>query len=92
MELGFARVESKKVKQKGKGPKEDGECLPRVRVSAIPQNKTFLQTDGGIEEDVTKEALTSYVAQFTRGYSGHGLESDGSSSNSSDPLEVLGLC
>ena len=54
------------------------------------KKKTPLQTDGKTEGDVTKEALTRSIAQFTRGHSGHGLGSDESFSKSPDPLEEPG--
>ena len=70
--LGFARAESKTVKQKGKGPKEDDECLPGMRANAIPKKKTPPQTVGKTEGDMTKEALTRSTAQITRGIQGTG--------------------
>ena len=65
------------MKQKGKGLKEDDECLPGMRASAIPKKKTPLQTDGKTEGDVTKEALTRSTAQITRGIQGTGSSRKG---------------
>ena len=86
-ELGFIRAESKTVKQKGKGPNEDSECFPHARANVIFRKKTLLQTDGKAERDATNEALIRPTTQFTRGYLGHRLGSNGSSSKSPEPLE-----